>query len=118
MTVSLSYGFKAHFVAILSAPIGFFLRGYAIAVLWHWFAVPLGAPVIGWAHAYGIGALTLLAAAQLPAVQDKDIVQTNDGTRRKATTSERQIWVIVKVAMNVLPPLAALAFGYVAHRLM
>lgn len=28
--------------------------GFGLSVLWRWFAVPLGVPEIGWAHAAGL----------------------------------------------------------------
>ena len=37
------------------------LRGYVLHELWAWFLVPLGLPIIGKAHAYGIAILLWLA---------------------------------------------------------
>lgn len=30
------------------------LRGWALAHLWSWFVVPLGVPVVGYVHAFGL----------------------------------------------------------------
>lgn len=116
--VSLSYGFTANMVVILTAPIGWLLRAHALATLWLWFMVPLGLPAVGLAHAYGIAALANLATCYVPTLKDKDIVEIDGMSKREATTSETRIWVIYKVGTMLLVPALALLGGYVAHCLM
>lgn len=43
------------------------LTMFTISTLWGWFIVPLGAPVIGWAQAYGLALIAaFIAARNLP----------------------------------------------------
>jgi hypothetical protein len=47
------------------------LRGVAMAMLWHWYAEPLGLPGIGIAQAIGIGLLVTITVGNLPLRQEK-----------------------------------------------
>jgi hypothetical protein len=42
---------------LIWAPIGIVVNGWLLSLLWLWFAVPLGAPRIGIAHAIGVSLL-------------------------------------------------------------
>lgn len=49
------------------AVLNLILTMFTISTLWGWFIVPLGAPVIGWAQAYGIALIaTWLAVRTAP----------------------------------------------------
>jgi hypothetical protein len=43
----------------LSIPLGIY-RAWVLMLLWGWYVVPLGAPDIGMAHAYGLSLIALL----------------------------------------------------------
>ncbi len=115
---SLSYGWKANFAVIVAAPFGMLLRAYTIATLWTWFLVPLGLPVLGLAHAYGIGVLAGLVATYVPALKDKDVIEVADTKRRDATPYEARLYALIKIGVMALGPAVALLFGYAAHYLM
>jgi len=40
------------------------LRGFVLSILWQWFALPLGLPEIGVAHAIGIALIVAMLAHQ------------------------------------------------------
>lgn len=114
----LSYGFGANCTVLLFMPIAALLRAYTCWSLWRWFAVPIGAPVIGLAHAYGVINFVAFAASYIPPVKDRDIVEADTTNTRDATTSERRLWLITRMSYATLPALLSLAVGYVAHLLM
>lgn len=68
--------------------------GWALATLWQWYAVPLGAPYIGWAQFVGL-ALFLSVARQRTAV-----------VRRNKATSQELVgflcWPAIAVAIGFL----------------
>ena len=43
--------------ALLAAPVLALIHAIVVRTLWSWFAVPLGVPNIGYAHAYGLALL-------------------------------------------------------------
>jgi hypothetical protein len=51
---------------VLLVPASLIVWGYAVAALWGWFAVPLGAPAIGLAHGLGIRLLMATAVPHPP----------------------------------------------------
>lgn len=63
-------------LALIALPIGIVIEAYAISVLWGWFVVPLGAPAVGMAHAFGINALVTVFVYDQHAVRDKDGLQS------------------------------------------
>ena len=50
--------------ALLAAPVLALIHAVVVRTLWSWFAVPLGAPDIGYAHAYGLALLISLLTYQ------------------------------------------------------
>lgn len=63
---------KIALALVLYIPTGA-LRGWAVLMLWGWYAVPLGAPVIGLAQAWGVSWLvSLLTWQQMPRDEDAD----------------------------------------------
>lgn len=116
--VSLSYGWKSTLLVLMATPLGSLWRAYALATLWAWFLVPLGLPVLGLAHAYGIAAFGSLAVTYVPALKDKDIVDADGMVKRDATAAERRLWISTRIGMMVAVPGIALLFGAVAHYLM
>ncbi len=75
-------------------------HAYAVVALWRWFVVPLGAPSIGMAHAYG---LTVLFAALRP--------------NRSPSPKEGQ--TVVSLAIEGLATCAVVyGAGYLAHLVM
>ena len=64
---------------IIPAVIGLaILRGWTISILWEWFVVPFGLPVLGIAHAIGIAILVSLLTHPYDA--KKDDRETQDAT--------------------------------------
>lgn len=45
---------------LLWTPLAVLINGWMMSLFWAWFAVPMGAPKIGVAHAIGLGALVSL----------------------------------------------------------
>jgi hypothetical protein len=76
------------------------LDGWVLTYLWAWFMVPLGLPPIGIAWAIGIS---------LPIMLMTNHEKPKQGEKTDLTEA---------IADAVLRPLAALLFGYVAHRCM
>lgn len=76
-------------------------EAHVLRVLWGWFVVPLGAPVISGAHAYGIAVLLMMA--QLRFTKDTD--DTEEEKVKRATWLAFAPWTI-------------LLMGYVCHRIM
>lgn len=80
------------------------LTMFTISTLWGWFIVPLGAPVIGWAQAYGLA----LILAYFKARQSTNFVE---GILEKLTFGQ-------KVGKTVGVNLGALLIGWVATLFM
>lgn len=57
------------FALFIFLPLYILYEGWAITVLWDWFAIPLGAPVVTLAHAAGLSALLNLMI--MPALNSK-----------------------------------------------
>jgi len=76
------------------------LRAYALYQLWSWFVVPLGAPKIGMAHAYGLSLVGALSSS---------------GIIYKKQTEEEELG---QKALMVAIPLFSLGLGYIAHLFM
>jgi hypothetical protein len=81
-------------------------RAYVLVTLWAWFAVPLGLPALGKAHAYGLAILAsiLVMRARIPNKHDEDV-----------TSLKAFIDLHVEAA---LAPAFALLGGWVAHLVM
>lgn len=84
---------------ILAIGASILLTAFTLATLWGWFLVPLGLPVIGYAHAYGLSILaTLLRGNQIT----------------KPSESNGSKIFLQSFILNVV----ALCFGYVTLSLM
>jgi len=55
------------------------LAAFTISLLWGWFAVPLGLPVIGMAHAFGLSMLVRTLAASLTTVGSLIVIKQKLG---------------------------------------
>lgn len=73
---------------------------YVVTILWAWFVVPLGLPVIGKAHAYGLVVLVALIRARAP---------------RK---DEASASIAATIMTAILGPAVGLLAGWIAHSLM
>jgi hypothetical protein len=71
---------------------------YVLTVVWGWFVVPLGAPAIGKAHAYGLMVVFGMFRNREPECEEESL-----------TTS---------IGIALLAPALTLLIGYIAHRLM
>ncbi len=90
-------------VVILAFIVLVFLSAFTVSTLWGWFLVPLGLPVIGMAHAYGLGLLACYIT----------------GTTSLASTVAKQDKGAYEGIVTVLlVPCLVLLFGYVAHSFM
>lgn len=84
--------------AIVLLPLGIILDGWAISVLWNWFAVPyLHAPAIGIVVAIGLK-LTWATFSRV-----------YDGDKRPAQVKKRDTWDVVGYALG---PLIAVGMGW------
>lgn len=63
------------FAFLIYLPVSCVVHGWLISILWAWFAVPLGAPTIGVAHAVG---LSCLAGSFLYRLSRRDDTQAPD----------------------------------------
>ena len=116
--MKLSYGLKTNLLIIgLSVP-GALFRAFVLAMCWRWFAVPIGAPVVGWAHAYGLGVLATLGTLTMPAIKDRDVAEAAGSVEREATPQERAFYAASTVTRMWLLPTLMLGFAYVAHLAM
>jgi hypothetical protein len=60
-------------LAFASFPTSVVIYAWSYATLWAWFVVPLGMPVIGWAHASGLSLLVhLVTLKREPEETEKD----------------------------------------------
>ncbi len=86
-------------------PIAVYLRGFVIVKLWSMFAVPLGVPAIGIAHAIGIAILASVVVARKSKARDLKGM------------SRGEVWGEV-IGHAVLGPLLIWGMGGVAHLFM
>lgn len=89
---------------VVIALLNLVLTMFTISTLWGWFIVPLGAPVIGWAQAYGIA----LIAAWLTV---RSAPNFNPGVLRDLTFGQ-------KVGKTVGVNLGVLLVGWIATLFM
>ncbi len=90
--------------ALVLAAAGFVLVGAALASLWGWFLVPLGAPSINVAHAVGLYT-TLMLLARLSGL-------ARETAPRRARGQATQIMQACGVTLT------GWGVGYIAHLLM
>lgn len=86
-------------VSILVLPIGIVLDALAFRALWTWFAVPLGAPLIGLGAAAGASFFIGYA--------------TNHYDPARIGMSDDQRFGVI--AYNLLNPIVAMLFGWLIH---
>jgi len=92
---------------------GMFLRAWALATLWAWFILPLGAPRIGYAHALGISTLVSMFTHQFPSA--RQIGEDADWKRQPSNKST--VYIRDAVAL-ILWPLLAVGAGFLYKRFM
>lgn len=88
--------------ALLTTPLSLGFRAWVIATLWAWFVLPLGAPVIGVAHAAGLYCLVQLTA-YTGGRRDEDEDETPTAGALKSLGRSLSLSAIL------------LGFGWVAH---
>lgn len=89
---------------IVAVPLFVSWRGYALSVMWKWFAVPLGVPAIGVAHAIGLAAIVAMMAKSY---------EDNAENERSGNEKLARAW-----AIGLLGPLFALIFGWIVKGFM
>lgn len=98
-------------LAFLALPALILLHAFTAKTLWGWFIVPLGAPAVGMAHAYGISMFVTL-------FRNKD----HDTFTAHAPTGTFKIKAYVAwwepLVVGAFQNLIALGLGYVAKVLM
>jgi hypothetical protein len=77
---------------------------WACVTLWQWFAIPLGLPHVGYAHAYGIRTLSWMFHVVI-------LPNENDGY----TSAKRSR---LRVGMAFFVPLWSVLMGWIAHSFM
>lgn len=87
-------------IALLCIPVSLAGNGYVLSKYWEWFVIPLGAPPIGWFHAYGLATLVVYFTP----------VDT------KAQTAEEKL--AGTIAGSALKPLILGLLGLLLHSLM
>lgn len=109
-----SLGVRAFAWAIIAA--GTPLTAWMFVRLWQWFVVPLGAPKIGMAHAYGLYVLVFTASLFWPTTS-ADIDEAS-GVKREATREEAATHLAFVITKRIVLPLVTLGIGCVAHYFM
>lgn len=112
----LSYSYGVHALSIALLAVGSVIRAYVLAQCWKWFAVPLGTPSIGMAHAYGLAMLALLATYMWPTT-DRDIIEAASG-KREAGSDESAAYLGFIIVKMWLVPLLVLGSAYTARHFM
>lgn len=90
-------------LVVLLLPITAVIYAFVLRELWTWFVVPLGAPAVSMAHAYG---LSLLARSS---------VWTGPETKKDDRENKSPL---AQAVGAVIFPLVAWGFGAIAHALM
>lgn len=94
-------------LVVLCLPFGMLTRGWALAKLWEWFAVPIGAPALGLVEAIG---LALLVAFLTARISSADV----EADRRKSFNEA----IFSMLSMTFMFPLMIIGIGYVVHEFM
>lgn len=113
--MSLRYGFWTYATSLAVAIPASLFKAYTLATCWMWFAVPLGLPAVGWAHAYGIGLLATLAVNTDQPIKDADIASAASVEGREATTKEARLYWLSSFFRMTLKPTITLIAAYVVH---
>jgi hypothetical protein len=74
--------------------------GFALSILWRWFVVPLGMPVIGIWHAAGLAALLGFATMKARDYEDRESGSVKEAVEKMI---ERQIsaWLVVLICWPI-----------------
>lgn len=94
------FGVVGVFFGVLALSV--IINGYVLSILWVWFIVPLGLPVISVAHSIGLAMVTGWLTYQYTNKKEEDIIKT---------LTEFAILFIVR-------PLAVLGVGYIVKQFM
>lgn len=94
------FGVFATIFAVLAA--GVIVNGYVLSILWVWFVVPLGLPVISVAHCIGIAMVSSWLTYQHQTTKEED--------KEKALENLLIVFII--------RPLAVLGIGYIVKQFM
>jgi hypothetical protein len=79
------------------------LRGWVLSILWSWFVVPMGAPVVGITHAIGISmVVSFLTYQHIDNDSDKSGIETT----------------IALCLSGLIQSVLALGLGWVVHSFM
>jgi hypothetical protein len=116
--MTLKYGFWTNLTVFLTTIPSGILRGYVFATLWSWFVVPLGAPAMGLAHAYGLGCLVTMATLPARLPKDKEVAAASENNERDATAKEKFIYAFTIIWQMAAVSLLTLISGYIAKCLM
>lgn len=92
-------------VILLLIPVGIFMRGWALTMMWGWFVTPFGVMQIGMAHALGLASCIALFHG----------VSSNSG---KSDNDKPAKFVAKVFATVVLGPLLIVGIGYLFHSYM
>lgn len=103
-------GILIFIVALAVLPAYFILGGYAVSMLWLWFAVPLGLPAIGIAQAIGINILVAsLANTTGLSLALQSIKEILKGDQKDSKLSRQEIKYLISI---FLLPAFELGIGF------
>jgi len=94
---------------IVAFTIPLLVRSYVIYVCWNWFAVPAGAPVLGFWHVPGLAFLVHLAVVGTP---------KRASATRKQTTAEVVSELRGEIGWSLLISAISLGFAWCYHTFM
>lgn len=86
---------------LIAIPLGLCWKAVVLVDLWAWFIVPLGAPVIGMAHALGIALASWLFGSGL------------DNVKKNPETGGLERWALIQLVV-----LMVWGYGAVYHHFM
>jgi hypothetical protein len=89
-------------------PLGIFMRGWALTMMWGWFVVPFGVMQISMPHALGLsGCIALFHGI------------STASTKNKSGEDDSPAVTVGKVfAMTLIVPLVIVGVGYIFHYFM
>lgn len=93
-------------VILILVPVGIFMRGWALTMMWGWFVTPFGIQAIGMAHALGLASCIALFHGV-------------SGGSSKSEKSESPAKTCAKLfAAVVVVPLIIVGIGWIIHQYM
>lgn len=87
------------------SPIAFLLRAFVVMVLWNWFLVALGAPLLPFWLAAGV-------LLMINFVKSNGVTEKADPTDTETFTKTPFVYAIVYFAIQVLTSIITLGFGW------